>query len=416
MLRQAQQAPPLSPARAAAVELWTWLTGAEADRRRRLAGAEGDRPAARQLSDELRLLQTVQAGLRRGQPDIIPSHPHEATWLGARQPFPPIAAADLARVLRRAQGEVASGRGGPQLAQLVDATAARLEALAGPEVLASALERESAELPARAARRKIAAGLAAAAEREPRHRPERFLGRPVVGDATRLGATLVDADLGDQAAWRAVISPHGFDEAAEFSAAGANGYELYVLVTADGAILGHSPAGGPLAARAPLVPPRGAAALAAPAGRDPRRGLARRGGRGAGAHDGVAGRAHQRRRRPSRRASPPARRRWPWRSGAPGARATERRAARWYGAPLPIRRRIPAPEVHHVLELLSQPETWLALATLSAMEIVLGIDNVVFLAILVGRLPPAQQPGARRLGLALALVTPHRAALRASPG
>jgi predicted tellurium resistance membrane protein TerC len=45
----------------------------------------------------------------------------------------------------------------------------------------------------------------------------------------------------------------------------------------------------------------------------------------------------------------------------------------------------------------------LSLATLSAMEIVLGIDNVVFLSIIVGRLPPEQQPSARRLGLGLAL-------------
>ncbi|HET8575820.1 MAG TPA: TerC family protein [Methylomirabilota bacterium] len=45
----------------------------------------------------------------------------------------------------------------------------------------------------------------------------------------------------------------------------------------------------------------------------------------------------------------------------------------------------------------------LALITLTAMEVVLGIDNVVFLAILVGRLPAAQQPLAQRLGLALAL-------------
>jgi predicted tellurium resistance membrane protein TerC len=45
----------------------------------------------------------------------------------------------------------------------------------------------------------------------------------------------------------------------------------------------------------------------------------------------------------------------------------------------------------------------IALVTLTAMEIVLGIDNVVFLAILVGRLPAGQQPLARRLGLSLAL-------------
>jgi predicted tellurium resistance membrane protein TerC len=58
-----------------------------------------------------------------------------------------------------------------------------------------------------------------------------------------------------------------------------------------------------------------------------------------------------------------------------------------------------------MLDLLTLPETWISLATLSAMEIVLGIDNVVFLTILTGRLPPHQQSGARRLGLALALVT-----------
>lgn len=58
-----------------------------------------------------------------------------------------------------------------------------------------------------------------------------------------------------------------------------------------------------------------------------------------------------------------------------------------------------------MLDLLAQPETWIALATLSAMEIVLGIDNVVFLTILAGRLPPAEQPRARRVGLAFALVT-----------
>jgi predicted tellurium resistance membrane protein TerC len=58
-----------------------------------------------------------------------------------------------------------------------------------------------------------------------------------------------------------------------------------------------------------------------------------------------------------------------------------------------------------MLDLLSQPDTWIALATLSAMEIVLGIDNVVFLTILAGRLPAEEQPRARRLGLAFALVT-----------
>lgn len=58
-----------------------------------------------------------------------------------------------------------------------------------------------------------------------------------------------------------------------------------------------------------------------------------------------------------------------------------------------------------MLELLTQPETWISLATLSLLEVVLGIDNVVFLTILAGKLPKAEQPSARRLGLAFALGT-----------
>jgi len=53
---------------------------------------------------------------------------------------------------------------------------------------------------------------------------------------------------------------------------------------------------------------------------------------------------------------------------------------------------------------LTQPETYVSLLTLTAMEIVLGIDNIVFISILVGKLPAHQQARARRLGLALALV------------
>jgi len=56
------------------------------------------------------------------------------------------------------------------------------------------------------------------------------------------------------------------------------------------------------------------------------------------------------------------------------------------------------------LELLARPETWLSLLTLTAMEIVLGIDNVVFISILTAKLPQAEQPLARRLGLGLALI------------
>ncbi|HTK77528.1 MAG TPA: TerC family protein [Gemmataceae bacterium] len=50
-------------------------------------------------------------------------------------------------------------------------------------------------------------------------------------------------------------------------------------------------------------------------------------------------------------------------------------------------------------------EAIVALVTLTAMEIVLGIDNIIFIAIVAGRLPPDQQPRARRLGLAAALIT-----------
>jgi predicted tellurium resistance membrane protein TerC len=51
----------------------------------------------------------------------------------------------------------------------------------------------------------------------------------------------------------------------------------------------------------------------------------------------------------------------------------------------------------------SQPETWVSLLTLTLMEIVLGIDNIIFISILVNRLPAAQQARGRTIGLALAL-------------
>lgn len=57
------------------------------------------------------------------------------------------------------------------------------------------------------------------------------------------------------------------------------------------------------------------------------------------------------------------------------------------------------------MEFLTDPQVWLAFITLTAMEIVLGIDNIIFLAILVGRLPRAQQKKARFIGLSLAMVT-----------
>jgi predicted tellurium resistance membrane protein TerC len=58
-----------------------------------------------------------------------------------------------------------------------------------------------------------------------------------------------------------------------------------------------------------------------------------------------------------------------------------------------------------MIELLGRADTWIALATLSAMEVVLGIDNIVFISILAGRLPRSEQGRARRLGLAVALLT-----------
>ena len=58
-----------------------------------------------------------------------------------------------------------------------------------------------------------------------------------------------------------------------------------------------------------------------------------------------------------------------------------------------------------MIELLSDPAAWLSLAVLSLMEIVLGIDNIVFITILCGRLPKERQLSARRLGLAVALIS-----------
>ena len=57
------------------------------------------------------------------------------------------------------------------------------------------------------------------------------------------------------------------------------------------------------------------------------------------------------------------------------------------------------------MDALLQPELWLALITLTALELVLGVDNIIFLSIVVSKLPAAQQPRARTLGLAGALLT-----------
>ena len=55
------------------------------------------------------------------------------------------------------------------------------------------------------------------------------------------------------------------------------------------------------------------------------------------------------------------------------------------------------------MDWLTSPEAWIALLTLTVLEIVLGIDNVIFISILAGKLPPEKQARARRLGLGLAM-------------
>ena len=71
--------------------------------------------------------------------------------------------------------------------------------------------------------------------------------------------------------------------------------------------------------------------------------------------------------------------------------------------------RLSATNARHVefftFEWITDPEIWASLVTLMALEIVLGIDNLVFISILAGRLPPEQQSRARKAGLAMALIT-----------
>ena len=57
------------------------------------------------------------------------------------------------------------------------------------------------------------------------------------------------------------------------------------------------------------------------------------------------------------------------------------------------------------MDWITSPEIWISLLTLTVLEIILGIDNIVFISILAGKLPPEQQPKARQLGLMLALIT-----------
>src|SRR3546814_4042352 len=57
------------------------------------------------------------------------------------------------------------------------------------------------------------------------------------------------------------------------------------------------------------------------------------------------------------------------------------------------------------MEQLANPEIWIALATLTALELVLGIDNIIFISILAAKLPPEQRNKARRIGILLAAIT-----------
>jgi len=56
------------------------------------------------------------------------------------------------------------------------------------------------------------------------------------------------------------------------------------------------------------------------------------------------------------------------------------------------------------MEWFSDPQAWIALATLTALELVLGVDNIIFISILTGKLPPEQRNRGRTIGLALAMI------------
>ena len=62
------------------------------------------------------------------------------------------------------------------------------------------------------------------------------------------------------------------------------------------------------------------------------------------------------------------------------------------------------PAMQDILVLLSDPAAWLALATLVVMEVVLGIDNLIFISILTNKLPEHQRSAARRAGIGLAVI------------
>jgi predicted tellurium resistance membrane protein TerC len=57
------------------------------------------------------------------------------------------------------------------------------------------------------------------------------------------------------------------------------------------------------------------------------------------------------------------------------------------------------------MDWITDPHAWIALVTLTALEIVLGIDNIIFISILTGKLPKRRQPRARVMGLGLAMIS-----------
>lgn len=61
-----------------------------------------------------------------------------------------------------------------------------------------------------------------------------------------------------------------------------------------------------------------------------------------------------------------------------------------------------------LIQLATQPAVWVALATLVVMEVVLGVDNLIFISILTNKLPADQQTRARRIGIGLALILRDR--------
>lgn len=57
------------------------------------------------------------------------------------------------------------------------------------------------------------------------------------------------------------------------------------------------------------------------------------------------------------------------------------------------------------MEWIFEPQSWIALITLVALELVLGVDNAIFISILASKLPPSQQKTARQAGIAAAVIT-----------